>query len=106
MKLSQKFSIKVESEEGPIGSILVTGRQLKPHNQYCNLSQVDKKLRGTYSNIAQLGGAAEYTNCISALELETPPKKCPGYDTKPSALKNVGNSFIVISSWSTFNLEC
>ena len=34
--------------------------------------------------IAQLAGAIEYTDCISAKGVRPPPNECPGYDTKQS----------------------
>ena len=34
--------------------------------------------------IVQSAGAVEYSDCISAEELDTPPNECPGYDTKQS----------------------
>ena len=34
--------------------------------------------------LAQLAGAAEYTDCTSAEGIRPSPNECPGYDTKQS----------------------
>ena len=58
------------------------------------------------SNTAQVAGAVEYTNCISAERWWVSPpslNKWSGFDTKPSdgALKNVEYPFIAIAPRST-----
>ena len=48
--------------------------------------------------LAQLAGAAEYTDCISAGEKES-PNECPGYDTKQSD----GEALVMLEFWGMWS---
>ena len=50
--------------------------------EFTNLHKV-KRFQAflSYTNIAQLAGAGEYTDCISAKDKDS-PNECPAYDTK------------------------
>ena len=67
-------------------------------------------LKGVFpaKSLAQLAGAVDYANCITAEGYDPPPpNECPGYNTKPSdgeapilGFENVKYPFITISSRS------
>ena len=64
--------------------------------QYCNWTLIIL-FNITHSFFAQLAGAIEYTNCISA-EGEDSPNESPEYDTKQSD----GEASVMLELWGMF----